>query len=1301
MLRRDAETLVARLTLTRIIKDFYMNVDEISRPRVFGMTASPVDAKTDVVQAALELETLLHSRIATTDDMSFTAAVKRPKEEILLYAPLTRPYETRLLQSVKAKFGHIHAFSQTFEECPRVARELGSWCADQYLIDALAEKRLKQYEEKAERTFYSSNADRDVRDLDKIHADLRSAIELLEQHRRNLDNKPFNEIDASSKIGKLNKYLSREFERSSSNRCIVFVERRHTAQLLSAVFAKKKNTHLRPASLVGSNGKGNEDSVSYRAQVMTMIKFRSGEINCLFATSVAEEGLDIPDCNLVVRFDIYRTMIQYVQSRGRARKQNSKFIHMRENGNSIHEQTILDVRFQEATMRRFCQSLPEDRRLIGHEDNLEMLLEKEKNLRVYTDDVTGAKLTYGNCLAVLANYVSVLPTDSDEPLHPTYVVLTRGSKFLSEVLLPPGSVIRSVIGRVHTRKTLAKRAAAFDACIELRKKGHLDEHLTSTQRKRVNVMRGAQLALNTKSGTKYTMLLKPSVWSHGRGTLPTELWVTMLDFPDGLERAHQPLALLTRTEMPDFPQFPLFLNDGKRSTVVCRNLHKAFRVDGDSMDRLNCFLFRVLNDVFKKKYEENAAMVSWWLAPIKDTGTIDSGASLMDILDHSLLDEVLAKDNYDWTPERPAEDLVNKFLIDPFSGAGKFISLAIEPILAPSDPTPEGSSKRKNASSIIDNSNSKWKASRDWKTWNPDQPVIRAETLWLRLNKLATPGAEDLKQRPNSGEAFLCPEPLRISVLPIPVVTTCFVFPAVIHRLDSYLIALEACDVVGVKCNPDVALAAVTKDSDNSGEHENEERTNFQRGMGENYERLEFIGDTFLKTATTIATFIQNPNDMEEDMHIIRMLMLCNKNLFETAQKLDLSQYVRSQAFARDRWYPEGLKLLEGKGANKKEAAGVFKQQLGDKTIADVCEALIGAAFVSHDKPGEKWDEEQWNAAVQAVTKLVDAKEHAMGSWDAYRMTYDKPAYQTADSTASQRDLAEKVELEHAYRFKYPRLLRSAFMHPSQPRSYESVPSYERLEFLGDALLDMTSITHLFYRFPTKDPQWLTEHKMAMVSNKFLGAVCVNIGFHKHLRYASAILEHQIREYATELLEAKRTAGSARDYWTTVSDPPKCLPDIVESFVGAMFIDSDFDYGVVQTFFNDHIMWYFEDMSIYDSFANNHPCTQLHGLMQITYGCQEYRLMARELPAPDGVEVEKKDLVAAVLVHNEVVAFSPGKSGRYARVRAAQKALEALEGLAPREFRVRFGCDCFGKVDGEKEEGVVDGEVGVGVDCGV
>jgi endoribonuclease Dicer len=480
-----------------------------------------------------------------------------------------------------------------------------------------------------------------------------------------------------------------------------------------------------------------------------------------------------------------------------------------------------------------------------------------------------------------------------------------------------------------------------------------------------------------------------------------------------------------------------------------------------------------------------------------------------------------------------------------------------------------------------------------------------------------------------------------------------------------------------VDCEPRFALAAFTKDSDNQGENADQERINFQRGMGENYERLEFIGDTFLKTATTISTFIRNPDENEFEFHVRRMQMLCNKNLFGTALKLKLYEYIRSMSFNRRYWYPEGMKLLVGTGVIRGQEKEMFHEPrehgLGQKTIADVCEALIGAAFVSHDGQGE-WTPEKWDHAVKAVTTFVDSSDHRMLRWQDYSAGYEKPQYQTAGATAVQKDLAQKVELEHAYTFKYPRLLYSAFMHPSVPFSHEKVPSYQRLEFLGDALLDQASITWLFYKYPDKDPQWLTEHKMAMVSNKFLGALCVDIGFHKHLRHYHAALQSLIQAYVTELEEAKAVAGDSRDYWTTVSDPPKCLPDIVEAYIGAMFIDSDFNYGQIQRFFDEHVKWYFADMRLYDTFANSHPCTHLHNMLQTTFGCGDYRLMAREVPAVDGVE--SADVIAVVMIHDRIMASSVGKSGRYARLRVANQALEKLDGLAPMDFRATYGCGC-------------------------
>lgn len=127
-----------------------------------------------------------------------------------------------------------------------------------------------------------------------------------------------------------------------------------------------------------------------------------------------------------------------------------------------------------------------------------------------------------------------------------------------------------------------------------------------------------------------------------------------------------------------------------------------------------------------------------------------------------------------------------------------------------------------------------------------------------------------------------------------------YVFPAIIHRLESYLIALEACELLGLKIEPALALEAVTKDSDNTEEHSTEQ-VQFQRGMGKNYERLEFLGDCFLKMATSTALYTRHPDNNENNYHVDRMVMLCNKNLLMGAlsQKVKLYEFIRSQSFNR------------------------------------------------------------------------------------------------------------------------------------------------------------------------------------------------------------------------------------------------------------------------------------------------------------------------------------------------------------------------------------------------------------------
>ena len=74
---------------------------------------------------------------------------------------------------------------------------------------------------------------------------------------------------------------------------------------------------MRAARFVGQASRGNDAGLSQKEQGSLLDRFRAGERNCLVATSVAEEGLDIPSTDLVVFYEPVPDVIRTIQRRGR------------------------------------------------------------------------------------------------------------------------------------------------------------------------------------------------------------------------------------------------------------------------------------------------------------------------------------------------------------------------------------------------------------------------------------------------------------------------------------------------------------------------------------------------------------------------------------------------------------------------------------------------------------------------------------------------------------------------------------------------------------------------------------------------------------------------------------------------------------------------------------------------------------------------------------------------------------------------------------------------------------------------
>lgn len=116
-----------------------------------------------------------------------------------------------------------------------------------------------------------------------------------------------------------------QFFENPDSKIIIFTNYRDTAQAVTDSFEGTEG--VRPVRFVGQSSKKEDKGLSQKEQTEILDAFRKGEYNTLVATSVAEEGLDIPSTDMVIFFEPVPSEIRSIQRKGRTgRFQTGKVI---------------------------------------------------------------------------------------------------------------------------------------------------------------------------------------------------------------------------------------------------------------------------------------------------------------------------------------------------------------------------------------------------------------------------------------------------------------------------------------------------------------------------------------------------------------------------------------------------------------------------------------------------------------------------------------------------------------------------------------------------------------------------------------------------------------------------------------------------------------------------------------------------------------------------------------------------------------------------------------------------------------
>ena len=1156
---------------SRIMRHHYRSAPPAVRPKIFGMTASPLKSDGDYQTACVELETTLDAKMFTASlglRREIEMVSPPPDIHIIQYKRLEQEQTGALTRLIRDQCGHLEQVDKTMNRMSFHDTEHGSLVSDLAWIGSVEELRGRTARKLEQAGF---GAEHDLLSTEWIvqkleegvlegkgeakrrkfvkDAIVNSAItQVINSFGSVPDTLIVNASNATPKVLKVIEVLracgaTPELQKTFC--CIMFVSRQKTAVALTELLKRVPGLSgwLKPEWLVGHNIDHGE-GMDLEAQEATLQRFgKPGSTNLLVATKVAEEGLDVSPCNCVIRFDLFDHHAAYLQSKGRARRKESLFLVLVEEANEQHYQALQNVTQTDAEILAWLTRLPKDQVAIssidsGTDDMDEDMDAVGDSTETLFSPVTGACIRPVDSVSVLCHYVALLRTDEFGPRKPEFLMMEENGRFRVEARLPANAKIGSVMGPWCKSKRQAGRMASFLACRLLYEANELNENLLPRKIAVVNEHLPSQRKRKGEQGQKHAITRRVArVYQPGipraEGLVDALCLHAVLVHTNVIPSCSRPVLVLFPSPLAALPPVQLMMATST-VTVPATNGSVEVRLCKREAKAACLYSYRIM--CLLGRQEWTGDQMPYLLLPTVDASTESP-------LDASIID---------WDEVNRA----NGPFVTPFQEADAVDEAALRDVMVQDeremfrvrlyqavslrhdlDPLASDAERGHHFPSLVR------RLEKIGNLQDVEERALLEVCIVPRLGNLLDKHA-DQAQKAGSSTRFLWSPFVNVLACSASFFRSCTVMPSLMHRYDHVFLVREFnADMLGGFVDETLLIDALTVPS-------------AQQAF--NYEKLEFFGDCYLKLIATCWAFAKCDSHREGDLHMQRRDKISNAALLQIGLDFAIAEHAMSETFTVKSWSPP---LLDPQSR-------AHTALLAEKTIADLVEAILGAGLASC----ADLELARANECAERLTILGKDVRTDLTTFQHMLDMQVKPKKIEGEwHRRVKTERLDRLQVDLDYTFTSPHLALEAVTHSSKMQS--DLPSYERLEFLGDAVLDFLVVSFFKDKFPGLNESGWTTLKSNAVSNASLGVLCVQTGLFSILRHDSADMADAIAVFDADMCEAKRQAEAASQgdelepFWLKLK-PPKALADIIESLLGALFVDSGFRLDVSQRFFD-------------------------------------------------------------------------------------------------------------------------------------